>query len=82
MTYGAVEELPKRRNTARKGAVICPSLVLAVRVVCDRGRTVHQPTRSHVTEYCTTPLHSRCPLQISSTPRLQALRPDDSSTGV
>ncbi len=62
-----IAEARKGKNgNARKGGVVCPSLVLAVRVVCDRGGTVVEPTRSHLWEYCTTELHDQCSLWSAS----------------
>jgi len=58
----------------RRGGVICPSLVLSYKVVCDKKGTKHEPTRAHLWEYCTTPLHSRCPLQLAAATPWESVR--------
>ncbi len=55
----------KEARQTRRGGDVCPSLVLAVRVVCDKGGSVHEPSTERIWEYCTTELHSRCPLRLS-----------------
>ncbi len=61
------------RDTGR-GGVVCPSLILSYKVVCDKKGTMHEPTRAHLWEYCTTPLHSRCPLQLEAATPCEAVR--------
>ena len=65
MEQSAEGILVDQSRHARRGGAICPSLVLSYRVVCDREGTVHEPTRAHLWEYCTTPLYSCCPLQMA-----------------
>ncbi len=57
----------KEARQTRRGGDVCPSLVLAVRVVCDKGGRVLEPTGSHIWEFCTTDLHDRCSLWSSVT---------------
>jgi hypothetical protein len=49
------------RSTRRSGDV-CPALVLAVKVVCDKSDIRHEPNSFHVREFCTTELHRCCSL--------------------
>ena len=67
MEHSAQGILVDESRRPRKGGVICPSLILSYKVVCDKKGTMHQPTRAHLWEYCTTPLHSCCPLQMAAT---------------
>lgn len=54
--------VPRQRaqGSNRRGGVVCPSLVLATRVVCDRFGPLHEPGRLHVLAFCTTAEHLRC----------------------
>jgi hypothetical protein len=49
-------------RSARRSGDVCPALVLAVKVVCDKSDIKHEPNSLHVREFCTTELHRCCSL--------------------
>src|SRR5512139_32859 len=64
MEWTAERKGREKSSRERTDDVICPSLLLAAKVVCDRKGNVHEPERAHLWEYCTTRLHSQCPLKL------------------
>ena len=56
----AEKSAPIERGMARRSGAVCPSLVLAATIVCDRLGPLHDLSREQVRDYCTTELHSRC----------------------
>jgi len=54
-------------GSVRRNGVVCPSLVLAARVVCDKCGIPYDPSISQIREYCTTELYTRCSRRLVST---------------